>query len=271
MNLTSSTNSDINGEYYYIRNAQGDIIGLFDKAGALVVSYTYDSWGKLISTTGTAASTVGVKNPYRYRGYRYDTETGLYYLQSRYYNAEWGRFVNADTLLGETGELLSHNIFAYCQGSPINYLDTIGYNKICLTDESGGSACGSGTSASSNKLSKFFQKVFNSVTGKGAAKASDNPIINNIKNKVPNEEVTPPQNPGNAPISNKDGRPIEIHHSDQNPQGSFYDMHPSDHRYGENYQKNHPNYNEPSKIDRKQFRNDKREYWENEWDNGRWK
>ena len=76
-------------EYYYIRNAQDDTIGLFDSAGTQVVSYTYDSWGKLISTTGSLASTVGVSNPYRYRGYRYDTETGLYYLNSRYYNPEW--------------------------------------------------------------------------------------------------------------------------------------------------------------------------------------
>jgi YD repeat-containing protein len=81
----------LNGtEYYYIRNAQGDIIGLFDNAGTKVVTYTYDAWGKLVSITGSLASTVGEKNPYRYKGYRYDSETGLYYLQSRYYNPEWG-------------------------------------------------------------------------------------------------------------------------------------------------------------------------------------
>ncbi|EQB88355.1 YD repeat-containing protein [Clostridium punense] len=60
-------------EYFYVRNAQGDIIGLIDKAGTQVVFYTYDSWGKLISIEGTLKDTVGVKNPYRYRGYRYDT------------------------------------------------------------------------------------------------------------------------------------------------------------------------------------------------------
>jgi RHS repeat-associated core domain len=106
---------NLNGvEYWYIRNAQGDIIGLIDKAGTQVVSYTYDSWGKpspevkdesgnILPTsgiTGSLASTVGVKNPYRYRGYRYDTETQLYYLNSRYYNPEWGRFINADALGG---------------------------------------------------------------------------------------------------------------------------------------------------------------------------
>jgi len=113
-------------EYYYIRNAQGDIIGLFDKAGTQVVAYTYDTWGKLISTTGTLASTVGVKNPYRYRGYRYDGETGLYYLNARYYNAEWGRFINADAYGGNVGNLLSHNVFAYCMNNPVNMSDPSG-------------------------------------------------------------------------------------------------------------------------------------------------
>ncbi|MEA4827168.1 MAG: RHS repeat-associated core domain-containing protein, partial [Clostridium sp.] len=88
---------NLNGtEYYYVRNAQGDIIGLYDKNGTQVVSYTYDSWGKIISIDGSLKDSVGIKNPYRYRGYRYDNETGLYYLQSRYYNPEWGRFINAD-------------------------------------------------------------------------------------------------------------------------------------------------------------------------------
>ena len=71
--------------YYYLRNAMGDITGLVNTSGAQVVSYTYDAWGKLLSTTGTLASTLGVDNPLRYRGYFYDTETGLYYLTSRYY------------------------------------------------------------------------------------------------------------------------------------------------------------------------------------------
>jgi RHS repeat-associated protein len=119
---------NLNGaEYYYIRNVQGDIIGLHDKDGKVVVSYVYDSWGKLISTTGSLASTVGVKNPYRYRGYRYDTETGLYYLQSRYYNSDWGRFINADGIIGKTGDLLGHNLFSYCKNNPVNMSDPSGF------------------------------------------------------------------------------------------------------------------------------------------------
>jgi len=124
---------NLNGtEYYYIRNAQGDIIGLFDSTGTKVVGYTYDSWGKLISTTGTLASTVGAKNPYLYRGYRSDKETGLYYLQSRYYSPEWGRFINADGMVGNFGELLSTNMFAYCLNNPVNQIDPNGKNPFAL-------------------------------------------------------------------------------------------------------------------------------------------
>ncbi len=117
----------LNGtEYYYIRNAQGDVVGLFDNNGIQVVNYVYDSWGKLISTTESLASTLGVKNPYRYKGYRYDNETGLYYLQSRYYSAEWGRFINPDAIAATRGELLSANVFAYCKNNPVNKCDPDG-------------------------------------------------------------------------------------------------------------------------------------------------
>ena len=87
--------------YYYARNAQGDVIGLVNSSGTMVIRYTYDSWGKLLTTTGTA--TIGTLNPFRYRGYIYDTETGLYYLKTRYYDPETGRFINADVLMS-TGQ-----------------------------------------------------------------------------------------------------------------------------------------------------------------------
>ncbi|URZ05989.1 DNRLRE domain-containing protein [Clostridium felsineum] len=121
---------NLNGtEYYYIKNAQDDIIGLIDKVGTQVTSYTYDTYGKVISIDGSLKDTVGKINPYRYREYRYDSETGLYYLQSRYYNAEWGRFVNADDTeqLNRTNEdLLDYNSFVYCNNNPVNKVDSDG-------------------------------------------------------------------------------------------------------------------------------------------------
>ena len=83
-------------EYFYLKNAQGDVTGLVDSTGEKVVFYTYNPWGELGDINGSLASTLGDLNPLRYRGYVYDTETGLYYLNSRYYNPVWGRFINAD-------------------------------------------------------------------------------------------------------------------------------------------------------------------------------
>jgi prepilin-type N-terminal cleavage/methylation domain-containing protein len=84
--FTQANPSGTGLDYFYLRNGQNDITGILDSTGAQVVSYVYDTWGKLVSITGSLASTIGALNPYRYRGYRYDTETGLYYLNSRYYN-----------------------------------------------------------------------------------------------------------------------------------------------------------------------------------------
>ena len=112
--------------YYYLRNAQSDIVKLIDKTGATVVEYRYDSWGKLLSTSGSLASTLGKNNPFRYRGYVYDEETGFYYLQSRYYNPEVGRFISPDVLLSTGQGVIGHNAYAYCGNNPIVREDTQG-------------------------------------------------------------------------------------------------------------------------------------------------
>ena len=112
--------------YYYLRNAQSDIVKLIDKTGATVVEYRYDSWGKLLSTSGSLASTLGKNNPFRYRGYVYDEETGFYYLQSRYYNPEVGRFISSDVLLSIGQGVLGHNAYAYCLNNPVNREDSNG-------------------------------------------------------------------------------------------------------------------------------------------------
>jgi RHS repeat-associated protein len=113
-------------KYYYQHNLQGDIIGLMDIAGTTVVSYTYDSWGKQLSCTGSLANTLGAANPLRYRGYIYDSQTGLYYLQSRYYSPEWGRFISVDGTVGKIGDLLGGNMFAYCSNNPVLFIDPTG-------------------------------------------------------------------------------------------------------------------------------------------------
>ena len=113
-------------EYFYLKNAQGDVTGLVNSSGTQVVAYTYDAWGNPLTTTGTMADTLGKLNPFRYRGYVYDTETGLYYLQSRYYNPETGRFINADGYVSTGQGILGDNAVAYCQNNPVRFGDTEG-------------------------------------------------------------------------------------------------------------------------------------------------
>ena len=111
--------------YYYVYNLQGDVVGLVDKTGTTMVTYKYDVWGKPESTTGPMATTLGVANPFRYRGYYYDTESGFYYLQSRYYDPEVGRFLNADAYLN-SGHMLGTNAYVYCYNNPVMYADYTG-------------------------------------------------------------------------------------------------------------------------------------------------
>ena len=114
--------------YYYLFNAQGDITGIVDSNGQKVVEYTYGAWGDITAITGTLADTVGQINPIRYRGYYYDAESGFYYVSSRYYDPEVGRFINADDIdyLGADGSSLSYNLFAYCMNNPVNRFDVNG-------------------------------------------------------------------------------------------------------------------------------------------------
>ena len=113
--------------YTYVHNLQGDVVGLLDNSGNLVVEYKYDAWGKAISTIGSLAATLGKRNPFRYRGYIYDEETGLYYLRSRYYNPVVGRFVNADEFIAARKDNLDHNLFAYCTNAPVKASDEDGH------------------------------------------------------------------------------------------------------------------------------------------------
>ena len=109
--------------YYYVLNAQGDVVRIVNSSRSTVASYTYDPWGKIISSSGTLADI----NPLRYRGYYYDSETGFYYLQSRYYDPEIGRFINADSYAStDATGLLSTNMFAYCENDPVNRSDPSG-------------------------------------------------------------------------------------------------------------------------------------------------
>ena len=109
--------------YYYVLNLQGDVVKLVNPVGTVVASYEYDAWGNILSKSGTMAD----KNPLRYRGYYYDTETGYYYLQSRYYDPANRRFINADSYASTGQGFIGTNMFAYCNNLPTAYSDHSGH------------------------------------------------------------------------------------------------------------------------------------------------
>ena len=115
-----------NVPYAYVKNLQGDVIAILDAAGNVVASYVYDAWGAPIGKSGSMAETLGTVQPFRYRGYVFDEETGLYYLRSRYYSAERSRFVNADDCFSEK------NLYCYCINAPVERCDPSGHEYLCI-------------------------------------------------------------------------------------------------------------------------------------------
>ena len=109
--------------YYYITNLQGDVIRIIDTAGATICTYTYDAWGRLLNSS---TNQIFKANPIRYRGYYYDTESGLYYLGSRYYDPQVKRFINADGYASTGQGFVGCNMFAYCGNNPIRFVDLNG-------------------------------------------------------------------------------------------------------------------------------------------------
>ena len=116
---------------YFVLNQQGDTIALLDANGTVVVTYEYDAWGKEINHTasGTLGSKLYQYNALKYRGYYFDAESGFYYVSSRYYDPEIGRFISADTpelLLEDQGNPMQYNLYTYCWNNPVNMTDTTG-------------------------------------------------------------------------------------------------------------------------------------------------
>ena len=116
--------------YYYLVNAQGDVAAILDSSGTMVASYNYNAWGSCTVYNSSDAA-IGDLNPLRYRGYYYDRETRLYYLQRRYYDFANCRFINADGLF--TDGFIGANLFAYCANNPVNTTDPTGNFAITAT------------------------------------------------------------------------------------------------------------------------------------------
>ena len=119
--------------YWYEKNLQGDIVAVYNEAGVKLLTYTYNAWGEITNTTylnGSRTTNV-TENPFRYRGYYYDADLGMYYLQTRYYDAEICRFISADGYVSTGQDLTGYNMYAYCGNNPINRKDPAG--KLWIT------------------------------------------------------------------------------------------------------------------------------------------
>ena len=142
----NSAGTLVTARVYYEKNLQGDIIGLLDARGAEIAAYTYDAWGKITSKTYVEGNEIPYElNHILYRGYYRDDETGFYYLQSRYYDAEVGRFINADdvNVLGmQFNSILKDNLYCYCESNPVNKSDDNGYIATWLVGAAVGAVAG---------------------------------------------------------------------------------------------------------------------------------
>ena len=143
-----------NVNYVYRKDAQGNIIAILDSSGTVVVKYNYDAWGNhVVSGSNTS---LGNANPFRYRGYYYDTETKLYYLQTRYYDPEVGRFINIDNIDYIAPETINGlNFYAYCNNNPVNYYDPSGQFVISI-----GAVVGLGIAAVGAALLAWIEATF---------------------------------------------------------------------------------------------------------------
>ena len=121
--------------YYFLKNMEGDVVGLLEKdSGSVVARYTYDDWGNCVSVENASGYTVGNFNPFRYRGYYFDQESGFYYVGSRYYDPEIGRWISPDSMenLGINGNVQSYNLYVYGMNNPINTIDNGGEFPVVI-------------------------------------------------------------------------------------------------------------------------------------------
>ena len=174
--------------YFFEKNMFGDIVAVYDASGTKLVSYRYNAWGMCVATYHNGGGSTGAKNnPFRYRGYYYDSDLGMYYLQSRYYDPVVGRFINADSYL--VNSLLGYNLFAYCENNPVNKVDPTGHfadyvdfddNQDCLDDPDKFAGGGGGSSSSGTSNGTNGSHISNSFTGNANSGSSNSLPQNGI-------------------------------------------------------------------------------------------
>ncbi len=121
--LNKHNGNEVSDTYTYHYNPRGDVIALTDQSGNIVADYEYDSWGNPLESKRTG---IELENPFRYAGYHYDEETGLYYLMARYYHPTYGVFLSLDPDPGDDDDTLTQNGYTYANNNPVMMVDPDG-------------------------------------------------------------------------------------------------------------------------------------------------
>ncbi len=223
-------------------------------------TFRYDVWGDIAERTGTTPT------PHQFvgaLGYEREADSGLYFIGTRYYDPSVGRFISQDP--AQAGV----NWYLYAANNPVSafdrdgliwdtLLDIVGlvvdvYDLV--TEPSWGAAGALG-------LDLVLTVVPFVPAGAGWVRRGGK--LKNLLKRIPDDAISPADlermRKGKPPIG-PDGHPVELHHPGQRPEPPFYEMSRTDHRLGENYKKNHPDYDKPSKIDREKFRKERERYW----------
>ena len=207
---------------------RGDVEDLYWGSGNLACHYTYDTWGNVISVTDingkeiTNANHIGLMNPIRYRGYYYDSEIGMYYLQSRYYNPQVGRFINVDNKISDVGgNILGYNLFAYCFNNPANMDDFTGGWPKWINHT---------VNWVNNKIIQPIKRAFSQTNQGSILKASSHDVNRRPYTGEPGSTYTAPN--GDTRTYGPDRTPK--HDYDHNDHGRP-DKHPHDSKGGHNH------------------------------------
>lgn len=241
-------NGSTSTKYFFVKNIEGDILELRGSTNALVAKYIYDGWGKLLEVrdaSGNAITSfehIANLNALRYRGYFYDTETGLYYLQSRYYDPQVQRFVNPDVYVSTGQGIVGHNMFAYCLNNAINYFDKTGTTTEVIATEWSGTMwwltlVDGPAPVGDIVYFGVLGTLWTIVVIEYVIQASDAPVSTDHKNKA---EVPDVEYPGDDPQKGPEGTEWKGHGEKGSSEGNYYNP-----QTGESW---HPDLNHPDSI-----------------------
>lgn len=265
---------------YVYTDPQGTPLVEADAQGNIVARYDYTPYGNAVASLGNPPNGPG------YTGHVNDLETGLVYMQARYYDPAVGRFLSVDPVTPAAGNAFNFSRYAYANNNPIANVDPDGRQE-----EDGGEVAEEFYQARQENFLRPMApvqqldpvmselnavhdaKLLNEIIAPGSEAKAFNDAVNKIlivTEKIPNSDLKePPAKRGNAPTGN-DGSPVELHHKGQQPDSPVVEMTRTEHRGEGNFKKNHQNTGQrPSEIDRKEWKRQQRQYWRDQWDGGR--